>query len=81
MEEKLNELFDEFVDKVSQAVSEEFGEEPKQEDLWLGTYNRGVGTRISITERFSVDLTFDQLEEIDEDELDDEYDEDEEEQW
>lgn len=68
MEEKLNELFDEFVDKVYQAVSEKFGEEPKQESLWLGRYNRGVGTRLSISEKFSVDLTFDQLTEEDEEE-------------
>ena len=68
MEEKLNELFDEFVDKVYQAVSDKFGEEPQQDSLWLGSYNKGVGTRLSIPDKFSVDLTFDQLTEEDEEE-------------
>ena len=68
MEEKLNELFDEFVDKVYQALSDKFGEEPQQDSLWLGSYNRGVGTRLSISEKFSVDLTFDQLSEVGEEE-------------
>ena len=54
--------FETFVNMVAEAVEVLFNEKPKQESLWLGEYNKGVGTRISIEDKFSVDLRYDNLE-------------------
>lgn len=57
IEQVIEEHFQEFLDKVAASVSEIFGEEPSQSDLYFGEYNRGFGTRIHIEDRFSVDLS------------------------